>query len=399
MSSIFDDRLFPSTECPTIIAERYLLAAHVVAIASLLIPFGVARQSTCISCLLVILLQLRTHTTDTVDGDYMIFLQVSWLLIRWVDFAILHSPEKDLSHLGHNKTYETLPALTFHRKLWYSICLFTTFRGPSWSWRVKNIQPVPNATTRTSFCLTQLGLITKSFLVLSLHSYTMRFTALANLGPASQGYTSLTSLPLTTQIWHNWLCTIQAGCAICLGYHVPALVCVALHLSEPQDWPPCMSDWSEAYTVRNVWGKCYHQYLRRLFEQFNALLLNLFRIKRGTMTSRYMQLYGAFLFSALFHHIGALNLPYVYSVRYQFLFFMLQPVAIMVEDAVVALGSKMGFRSAEQSLGTRLLGYAWVFVSLTFTTRYMAMYYMDTGLSRVRIAWVDVVVDCIMKEG
>jgi hypothetical protein len=55
-----------------------------------------------------------------------------------------------------------------------------------------------------------------------------------------------------------------------------------------------------------------------------------------------MQLYLSFFISASVHHIGALNTPYVPTVKQQFLFFMLQPLAITFEDYVVHIGQNLG---------------------------------------------------------
>lgn len=89
---------------------------------------------------------------------------------------------------------------------------------------------------------------------------------------------------------------------------------------------------------------CRHQLLRRTFETANSKLTRLFRIKKGTLVSRYLQLYNAFFVSALIHHIGALNMPYSPLVEYQFYFFMIQPVAITIEDFAIHLGKKAGLK-------------------------------------------------------
>jgi hypothetical protein len=57
-----------------------------------------------------------------------------------------------------------------------------------------------------------------------------------------------------------------------------------------------------------------------------------------------VQLYLSFFISASIHHIGSLNTPYFPAVKQQFLFFMLQPVAITFEDYVIHLGKKLGIR-------------------------------------------------------
>lgn len=68
-------------------------------------------------------------------------------------------------------------------------------------------------------------------------------------------------------------------------------------------------------------------------------------VKKSTVVSRYLQLYNGFLVSALIHHIGSLNTPYTPLIGHQFLFFMMQPVAITVEDLAIYLGRKAGLKA------------------------------------------------------
>ena len=81
-----------------------------------------------------------------------------------------------------------------------------------------------------------------------------------------------------------------------------------------------------------------------MFETANSTLTSLLRVKKGTFVSRYLQLYNAFFVSAIIHHIGALNVPYSPLVWCQFAFFMMQPVAITIEDFAVYLGKKAGLK-------------------------------------------------------
>jgi hypothetical protein len=58
----------------------------------------------------------------------------------------------------------------------------------------------------------------------------------------------------------------------------------------------------------------------------------------------------AFITTSLIHHLGAMNIPTSSSVvnLYQIAFFMLQPVAITVEDFVVYLGKKAGLKESSK---------------------------------------------------
>lgn len=79
-----------------------------------------------------------------------------------------------------------------------------------------------------------------------------------------------------------------------------------------------------------------------MFETANLVPIRALGVKKGTLTSRYLQLYDAFFVSALVHHVGALNTPYSPLAKFQFSFFMMQPIAITIEDFAIYLGKRAG---------------------------------------------------------
>lgn len=196
-----------------------------------------------------------------------------------------------------------------------------------------------------------------AFLVLDFRDWYLPRTAVV-ASPASEFF----SLPATKQIGFAWLGGLYSGFSMGLGYYLLASIAVGTGLSRPQSWPPMYGSFiKKGYTVRNIWGSCWyvrllwacvkltffrHQFLRRIFETWNSLLIRGLRVKKGTLASRYLQLYNAFLISALIHHVGALNAAYNPGVKYQFMFFMIQPVAITFEDFAIYLGQKAGIKES-----------------------------------------------------
>lgn len=75
-------------------------------------------------------------------------------------------------------------------------------------------------------------------------------------------------------------------------------------------------------------------------------MIRALRVQKGTLVSRYLKLYNGFLISAFIHHIGSLNAAYHPSVKYQFMFFMFQPIAITLEDFAIYLGKKAGVKKS-----------------------------------------------------
>jgi hypothetical protein len=68
-----------------------------------------------------------------------------------------------------------------------------------------------------------------------------------------------------------------------------------------------------------------------------------------------------------------MNNPYNEAAEYQFWFFLMQPVAITIEDLVCFSCRGLGY--------WRLVGYFWVFAFLSFSLRYMAAYFYACGFA------------------
>lgn len=88
------------------------------------------------------------------------------------------------------------------------------------------------------------------------------------------------------------------------------------------------------------------------------------RLSPGSNASSYVQLYTAFLISALIHYGAeamALRIPRGGGAL---AFFMLQPCAIMLEDFLIFLARGAGIKGGT---GVWIVGYAWVWVWVALT--------------------------------
>jgi hypothetical protein len=156
---------------------------------------------------------------------------------------------------------------------------------------------------------------------------------------------------LSRQIAFGWINAIRTGLELIYPYYFCSILAVGSGLSSPSSWPPYYGSFAKAYTLRNMWGYCWHQNCRRIFLTPTNALIKALGIRKGGFASRYIHLYGSFIISALVHHIGSLNATYIPGVRNQFLFFMMQPVAITVEDGMKALGKRLGVRKSGKCSG------------------------------------------------
>ncbi|KAJ9630282.1 hypothetical protein H2204_008500 [Knufia peltigerae] len=124
-----------------------------------------------------------------------------------------------------------------------------------------------------------------------------------------------------------------------------------------------------------------HQLHRRWFESANSLLRRMLGVTKGSIISRYLQLYNAFFLSAVMHHVGSLNNPYSPMAWAQVAFFLMQPVAITFEDLAIYLGEQAGL---EKNRKIKALGFAWVCLALSYTLRYAAAAVYAAGLGTAR---------------
>jgi hypothetical protein len=102
-------------------------------------------------------------------------------------------------------------------------------------------------------------------------------------------------------------------------------------------------------------------------------------LKRGTNTSSYVQLYTAFFLSGIVHWLGDYMLLGHWG-GYGLRFFMLQAVAIMCEDGVIAFASKVVGVNGRG----RLLGYFWVLMWFAYSAPAWMDPMVEGGMNDVR---------------
>ncbi|KAJ4474273.1 hypothetical protein J3R30DRAFT_3507258 [Lentinula aciculospora] len=177
------------------------------------------------------------------------------------------------------------------------------------------------------------------------------------------------------QFWATSLFFFRLKSSIEVYLLIIALLLVGTGLSEPDTWPDFFGTLSDAYTVRRWWGyafiscfipqssltisprRAWHQQLRRVVSSHGKFAAQrVFRFSKGSVASSYTQLYIAFFLSGLIH-VTSFDTRPVW-------FFLSQAATITFEDIVICFGRKIGLRSSPT---TRLLGYVWVFCSLTLT--------------------------------
>ncbi|KAG6826148.1 hypothetical protein H0H92_000956, partial [Tricholoma furcatifolium] len=114
--------------------------------------------------------------------------------------------------------------------------------------------PRPNM-TRGAFIASRLVGAVACFLIMDAAQTFIHTNHLFSQGVAS----TTSSISITSQgllyRWFNivaWMSTPLAG--VRMQYYILGAISVAVGHSTPADWPSPYGKWSDAYTVRNLWG-------------------------------------------------------------------------------------------------------------------------------------------------
>ncbi|KAJ4492348.1 membrane bound O-acyl transferase family-domain-containing protein [Lentinula lateritia] len=208
---------------------------------------------------------------------------------------------------------------------------------------------------------------------------------------------SIGSLPYLQRVVcvATWFLGGYAG--IRFYYFTVALVCVGLGVSDPQNWPEAFGSWKEAYSVRNFWGKTWHQFIRRFCVYPGRKLAEMIGVAPKSLIAASIQIYVAFFVSALMHSLGDYMVGRDY-VGISFRFFCLQPFAITFEELVKITALRLGLKNKLSKPSTlpargstsanasatvkRVVGYMWVVWWFTTTAPFLIDPAMQAGFHR-----------------
>jgi hypothetical protein len=117
---------------------------------SLLPPGNICSVSITAPLIYLISLVMNYPTGNPVN-DGLLVIQAAILLTQWIDFHVLHTPEKDFWIAEHFKgvdegekvTRVGVEKLGWKAKLGWVVDLKSRARGLGWNWRVKNIPSDP----------------------------------------------------------------------------------------------------------------------------------------------------------------------------------------------------------------------------------------------------------------
>jgi hypothetical protein len=341
-----------------------------------------------------------TYTTGAQKDDYfnaMMFLiftltytdhlVVSSLIqnegARYIDPERTQDPSKPKPSPHEGKALSD--CATFRERLVWAARLFTNWRGIGWNWQINKLPTNPDlGVSRRQAIARHLRRLVKYFIrhAILLCILTFSRTVITDPYRNSDNGTADKSSQIQTLalsviiIWTAQVWTMDTSKIM---HHTFATVTIALNLCSPADWPPLWGNLSDCWSVRQVWGKAYHQFFCRTFELYsNVFASNILGLRKGSFTSKYTKLYTVFFVSTCIHwwfsFCGAAD------EQGNFRYFMGQAIAISAEDFVQWCwrGVAGGKRGDELNKIERLVGYVWTFCWFTYSMPIQPFFDMGT---------------------
>ncbi|TFK46787.1 hypothetical protein OE88DRAFT_861116 [Heliocybe sulcata] len=308
-------------------------------------------------------------TTGEPHRDFSTGTALASNIATAIHLLYLSDPVHQFRHEKDTMDPAALPML----KRWYWVlCLLHSPRGIGWSYRVAHTPCSPQQ-KRWHFVFLRLGRAIALFLIIDVaQTYIHSNPSFTHPTPYNSPFTSQGYLLRCVNIV-AWL-TVSHG-TLNMNYTALSAACVAIGLSEPQDWPDLFGSWRESYTVRRYWGRTWHQLMRRYTSSIGKYCAQSLGFEKGTKRSSYTQLYAGFIVSALVHMGGDCMVGRQY-VGSTFPFFIMQAVVITVEDVVIGLGKRTCVRCP------LVVGYVWVFVWFMLSRAWYIQWAVDAGLGK-----------------
>nr|QGV56753.1 Jtm02 [Epichloe sp. LpTG-3]QGV56754.1 Jtm02 [Epichloe sp. LpTG-4]UUW39087.1 IdtA [Epichloe sp. LpTG-3]UUW39105.1 IdtA [Epichloe sp. LpTG-3] len=187
----------------------------------------------------------------------------------------------------------------------------------------------------------------------------------------------------------RFLTVYSLGIGALLNIDMPYRAVCAMGMASGCFWTrphhnrPAVGRWRDAWTLRRFWGRVWHQTFRKPWQSIGQWIAwEVMRALKGSLVSRYVQVYTSFLLSALMHVAAArMADPHRRSCAGTWIFFLMQANGIVAEDVVQWAGKKTGMR--ESSSLTRFLGRAWVLCWFAWTAPWFFGDIADVGLIRL----------------
>ncbi|KAJ5656695.1 membrane bound O-acyl transferase family-domain-containing protein [Penicillium longicatenatum] len=118
-------------------------------------------------------------------------------------------------------------------------------------------------------------------------------------------------------------------------YNIFAFISVLTGMSDPSDWPPFYGSLSDAYSLRRLWNRTWHQCNTHKFRRISSFVVqDVLQIKSTSPVFGYAKIIFVFLTSALMHYLIDLSIGFSVSNSGAIPFFCTQALGLIIEDLV-----------------------------------------------------------------
>ncbi|EMD64284.1 hypothetical protein COCSADRAFT_89894 [Bipolaris sorokiniana ND90Pr] len=339
-------------------------------------------------------------------GMCLVYFYIGWILLKspdkegWykIQYGKGNEQEKDKDKMTNGKMngngvpakkrYQHVPGgagTTFWSRLWWATRLSFTNRYVGWSQQVKGVvMEVPSDYPRLRFIVEKLihGLIYWAISdILTAYSAASPYGTFADLQSSSaKPYQPFApDAPFwAVRFWYTWVHILITWSTLSICFALNSILAVALGFANPRDCPSGFGHVRDLWSVRQAWSVVWHQQLRFICSAPAMWLArDVFGFPKGSFGSRYVQLFVTFTNSAIIHSAAAMLVNQAWSDDGGSVFFMSQAVIILVEDHLIALGKKMGFRD---NLMWRMVGLVWTVIMIGWPAEYWIRRQISYGI-------------------
>ncbi|KAJ5629249.1 hypothetical protein N7528_002906 [Penicillium herquei] len=146
-------------------------------------------------------------------------------------------------------------------------------------------------------------------------------------------------------------------------YSMFAFIAVLSGINDPSEWPPFYGSLSDAYSLRRLWNRTWHQCNTHKLRRISSYIVrNILGINSKGLVYCYAHMVFVFVISALMHYLTDLSMGLSISSSGAISFFCIQALGVLIEDSVCSVYLSVCGISKDQprSRSQKILGYIWV---------------------------------------
>ncbi|KAG0638344.1 membrane bound O-acyl transferase family-domain-containing protein [Tuber brumale] len=327
-------------------------------ILSLSLPPFPLRSALFVPLIVLLVIAVHASPADPTNPQLTYAIGTLWplYLSALSQHLFLPAPPETLLYLRSDKPGEAATWGFSLRKIIWSAKLFFDQRGIRWNFRVKGAVPTANRKVgRWEFVF---GRAVRGVLLAIGLDLCLELVAKGYRIPDTQGggYLSTRDSGFVAKLAIAVVCFT----GIELNHVFYSVVVVAAGLYEPEDWPPLFGSLTIVTSIRNFWGKFWHQLIRRTLTITSTSILTYLHLP----SSYALVIALSFIISGFFHALPLLVMPpFSWSSvpRGILAFYFAQPVGILLETLVSSV------YTGKSTMWTRMAGHIWVAVWLSYT--------------------------------